>query len=118
MKKILYLLAATLCLFTMVSTSEASIAITVTSAIALATSEEGNEKVTDLYHEQDAHALVEMVDSGEAVLLETGTIIVMGTNADFHHGCVAVHVKGSSKTLYITPDGLTSSTNFDTIVRK
>jgi hypothetical protein len=117
MNKIILCLISTLCFFGMASSSQA-LSITITSPIALATSEEGNAKVTEFYNEQDAHALAEMVESGEAMLLTVGTIIVWPKENDYHNDCVAVHVKGSSIVLYITPDGLRSSTNFTKLTSK
>jgi hypothetical protein len=119
MHKIIPMLLGTLCLFTMAGTSKAAaLAITITSPIALATSEEGNAKVEELYSEHDAHALAEMVDSGEAMLLRVGTVIVWPNANDYHNGCVAVHVRGSSDTIYITAADLRSSTNFTALVGK
>jgi len=120
MTKIILILLGTLSLSMMVVTSKASgsLAITITSPIALATTEEGNEKVNELYSEQDVHALAEMVNNGEAMLLTVGTVIVWPNQNDYHHGCVAVHVKGSSETVYITAADLRSSTNFTALVGK
>ena len=117
MKKIILLFVGALCLIGMASTSNA-LSITITSPIALATSEEGNDKVNEFYTEQDVHALAEMVDSGEAMLLTVGTVIVWPKQSDYHHGCVAVHVKGDATTLYITAAELRSSTNFTALVGK
>ena len=94
------------------NTSQAAITLAITSPIAAGTSEESAKKVAEFYKEQDASALADMVDQGDAVLLTAGTLIIVDVHGE-HNGFTPIHIKGKSQTLYLDAGGFDTSTNLN-----
>src|ERR1700722_3308220 len=117
-KLMLLLLTGSLSLCGMVTRANASILLSITAPIALATSEEGNEKVWGFYKESNANGLAEMIGSGAAMLLPVGTEIELNPDSEAHDGCQVIHIKGSAENLYINSEELMSSTNYEEIKGK